>query len=392
MGREVSMETRELVVSAGNHDRERCPLNFTLELSPDEEVGSVKLKEKESGEDVPVQWEQDRSTGRVALSWILDNLEAGDTKSYVVSLEKGQAEGKDMGVRLVQAEEKVEVWIEDGLFTAYHFGGGIARPFLYPLVGPGGLHLTRRLAQKGDKELDHHHHRSFWVAHGDVNGVDNWSEGEGHGRTIHRVFEQLKEGMVFARIRARGDWVSRDGEKVLEEIRDLKFYNLPHESRIIDMDLYLKATEEDVTFGDTKEGGIASLRVMPSMEVRNGGRIENSYGGINEAETWGKRSHWCDYSGTVDGQTIGIALFDHPENFRHPTWWHVRDYGLMTANPFALSYYTGDPTKRGDHLLRHGEELRFTFRLFIHQGDATAGKVRARYHDYINPPVVELKG
>ena len=29
---------------------------------------------------------------------------------------------------------------------------------------------------------DHIHHRSLWFTHGDVNGVDFWTEGEGHGR------------------------------------------------------------------------------------------------------------------------------------------------------------------------------------------------------------------
>ena len=30
-----------------------------------------------------------------------------------------------------------------------------------------------------------------------------------------------------------------------------------------------------------------------------------------------------------------MAIFDHPQNLRHPTWWQVRDYGLFAANPFG---------------------------------------------------------
>ncbi len=381
------MKAKQLAVKAGNHNRENCPLSTVLEIPYDQKVNSVWLQERASDRVVPVQWE--RKKEKLHLYWILDNLNAGETKQYqvVISEEEGEP---DRGARLLPVEEqRVEIWTGDELFTAYYFGPEVARPFLYPLIGPRGKHLTRPLARKQDKDMDHHHHRSFWVAHGDVNGVDNWSEEEGHGKTLHRTFEVLKEGPVFAQLCAKSDWVSAAGEKILEEQRALKFYNLC-DCRIIDMELALKAVYGEVKFGDTKEGGVASLRVMPSMEVRNGGRIENSYGGINETETWGRRAHWCDYSGQVEGETLGIALFDHPESFRHPTWWHVRDYGLMTANPFALSYYTGDPHKRGDHLLSGGEELRFYFRLYIHRGDASGGKVAERYHDYINPPEVEI--
>ena len=58
------------------------------------------------------------------------------------------------------------------------------------------------------------------------------------------------------------------------------------------------------------------------MEVRNGGKIENSYGGISESETWGKRAQWCDYSGPIEGRIVGVSVFDHPESFRYPTYWH----------------------------------------------------------------------
>jgi len=37
------------------------------------------------------------------------------------------------------------------------------------------------------------------------------------------------------------------------------------------------------------------------------------------------------------GKTVGIAVFDHPSNPRHPTTWHVRDYGLFAANPLGCT-------------------------------------------------------
>jgi hypothetical protein len=119
--------------------------------------------------------------------------------------------------------------------------------------------------------------------------------------------------------------------------------------------------------------------------------IENAYGGLQEAETWGKRANWCDYSGPVEGETMGIAMMDHPANPRYPTHWHVRAYGLMTANPFGLHDFYKDPdTHRGDWTIPAYESRNFLYRVLVHRGNAREGNVRERYHDFINLPQVEL--
>ena len=151
-----------------------------------------------------------------------------------------------------------------------------------------------------------------------------------------------------------------------------------------------RMTESPVVFRDTKEGGLVSVRVASSMDVRNGGRIENAYGGINEHETWGQPAPWCDYSGPVGVETAGIAVFDHKDNPRYPTGWHVRDYGLMTANCFAWKYYRPDAKVKGDMAFKKGQKTSWRYRLYIHKGNARQGKVAQRFHDFIAPPRVTV--
>jgi hypothetical protein len=246
---------------------------------------------------------------------------------------------------------------------------------------------------EGEKH-DHHHHKSVYTAHGDVNGVDDWSEEAGHGRIVHKGFKQLVSGPVAGVIQSDNEWVSRDGEPVVYEQRTVVFHNtLPGHERLVDFAIHFMANKgQPVKFGDTKEGGILSVRVATSMDVASGlgGKIENSFGGTNENETWGKPAHWCDYSGPVNGRQVGIAIMDHPGNLRHPTGWHVRNYGLMTANPFAESYYKNNPSLDGSYTIPAGGELVFRYRLLVHRGDAAFGRVAARYHDYISPPAVEV--
>ena len=50
---------------------------------------------------------------------------------------------------------------------------------------------------EGERQ-DHPHHRSVWVAYGDVNGSDNWSEQEGHATQTHEGWNRLDCGPVCA--------------------------------------------------------------------------------------------------------------------------------------------------------------------------------------------------
>jgi len=388
------VSAKELIINAGNHDRRHCPVSVTL----DSRQGVARLIDAASGQEVRHQcdgW----GDGKVRLSWVLDQLAKGQSKTYRLEYGRDCQTAAGGGVELQDmAGERVDVCVRGVPFTSYYYTAEYARPFLYPVIGPYGDSVTRHYPMKElpHERRDHPHHRSIWVAYGDVScgeakNVDNWSELEGHGRIVQREFVALASGSVVGCLCTNNDWVSRTGQKVLSERRCLIFYNLPASVRMIDFDLTFTATEGDVLFTDTKEGGLVSVRVASSMDVPVGGRITNAYGGINEAETWGKRAHWCDYSGPVNDNVVGIAVFDHPTSFRYPTYWHVRDYGLMTANCFGLSHFYGDESISGNHILPAGQSLHFAYRVYIHPGDAEEGRVAEKYHDYINPPTVELK-
>jgi hypothetical protein len=240
---------------------------------------------------------------------------------------------------------------------------------------------------------DHPHHRSLYTAFGEVNGVDNWTEQAGHGLTRHQTFTEIVSGAVFGRFIAQNLWTDAAGKPLLSQTTCVTVWRGSPTLRLMDFLVKFTATEGDVLFGDTKEGGILTVRVATEMDVTQadgstGGRIENAYGGIGEAETWGKSAHWCDYSGVVEGQAVGVAILDHPESFRYPTYWHVRNYGLMAANPFALGEYTHG-AKRGDHLLKAGETIRFSYRLVVHRGDTASADIRGQYLNFVSPPTLQ---
>jgi hypothetical protein len=271
--------------------------------------------------------------------------------------------------------------INGQLFTEYLVRSG-TKPILWPIIGPSGKPMTRAYPMKmGTKEVaDHIHQRSLWFTHGAVNGVDFWGENPGKGGMIkHREFVKIVGGQR-AVIVTRNDWIGPTGMKICEDERNLAF-GADSDTRWIDFDVTVKATEGPVTFGDTKEGTFA-VRVADTMRgnAKKGGRIVNSRGQTND-DAWAKPAEWVDYHGPVDGETVGIAILNHPSSFRFPTYWHVRTYGLFAANPFGLNEFTKG-TKQGPNTLSAGESMSLRYRVLLHGGDEKRAKVAQAFAEY----------
>ena len=293
------------------------------------------------------------------------------------------------GVQITQLADRLRVEINGQLFTEYFFKD-VPRPYCYPLIGPGDVAMTRNWPMKDlpDEDHDHPHHRSLWFAHGTVNGHDFWSEAKNFGKTVHEEFVEVKSGKDFGLIRERNKWVTAEGELVCTDERTLRIYN-PGSApeRMIDFEITLKPAKGDLTLGDTKEGTMA-VRLAETMRLKlkskaGQGHIVNS-AGVRDGDTWGKRAEWCDYYGPVDGKTVGIAIFDHPQNPRHPTWWHVRDYGLFAANPFGQHDFEKLTDKAaGDLVVPAGKSVTFRYRFYLHEGDEQQAKVADKYKAYV---------
>jgi hypothetical protein len=181
--------------------------------------------------------------------------------------------------------------------------------------------------------------------------------------------------------------IAKDGTVVGTDERTLRVYNRT-DHRMFDFEVTLRASHGELTFGDTKEGTMAvrlaeTMRLTPNEANRGraGGHIVTSEG-VRDGQTWGKRAAWVDYHGPVEGGIAGVAIFDHPKNPRHPTWWHVRDYGLFAANPFGIHDFEKQPAGTGDLRVPAGESVTFRYRFYIHRGDEREADVARHYEDY----------
>jgi hypothetical protein len=204
---------------------------------------------------------------------------------------------------------------------------------------------------------DHPHHRGLWFSHDQVNGINFWANAEGAANRGDIVLKSVGalEGDALS---AEFDWQGQDGKALLTESRTVRFAQ-DGDVRTMDFDLTLTANDAAVRFGDTKEGTFA-VRLVDSMREQalgggpGAGVIVNAEGVKGEAQVWGKPSPWVDYSGPIGDKTYGIAIFDHPSNPKHPTYWHVRAYGLFAANIFGERLFSDHGTDRS---LQPGEKL-----------------------------------
>lgn len=369
-----ALDGRIVVVSPEEDTGDYTPVSLPYDGPAPE--GRLELVNQATGEAAP---------GAVyagALVFVPPALAAGQEYRFEVKVRDDAAAPR---VRLEQDADAgtIAVYIRDEHFTTYNYGDNVRIPFLWPVHAEGGVTITRNFPMGEDEPVegrkDHPHHVSLWTAFGDVNGFDTW-----HRTPIRTQSIVVESGDALGVIRAHNVWCDSDGAPQVDEIREYRFYDGPAGVRFIDQTIAFVAAHGAVTFGDDKEGLVA-FRIRPEIQGNEAGVLTNAEGMQRERRVYGTPVPWMDYSGPIEGVgNRGIALFSHPGNFRPPCW-HVRDYGLFAANPFALSDVCR-LDEDGSYTLAEGENLTLLYRYFVHSGDVEEAGVARRYSDFAKGP------
>ena len=312
-------------------------------------------------------------------------------------------------VKVTSEGDKVAVEINGKPFTTFYMSGEafkakVTKPYLWPLRAPSGTSITRswpmedvteeatekKPSRNGPPAMDHQHQRGLWFAHDNVNKLDFWNNewsyfADQHRKNLGRINLKKLDGVTSGKdkgtIAATFEWTDMEGNSpILTEKRVMTFYPDAN-ARIFDVDITLTALQP-VTFGDGKDGAFG-IRLRPVLQEDKGkAHITNADGLIGEKALWGKPSNWCDYSGVVGEEKVGVAILDHPENPRHPVRWHARAYGLFAANPWGLSVFTNDKSQDGSMALEVGKSVRYRYRVIIHPGDVKDAGIAAQWTKY----------
>ena len=218
------------------------------------------------------------------------------------------------------------------------------------------------------------------MGYGDVDGYDFWSNRNGE-RIIHRAIvnqENGDEGLLEILL----DWCDPDGKALVREIRRVAFGG-SDDCLWMDHDITLDPGSHSRVFMDTKEGMFA-IRLADELREEGGnGSYINAYGWESAANVWGKRCPWVALRGSVAGKDVTVAIFDHPSTENFPSYWHARDYGLFSVNPFGRKDFVRDAAPLAKKLEAY-ESFHFRYRLLVYSGKVSKDRIDRDYWDWTN--------
>ena len=288
------------------------------------------------------------------------------------------------------SDERIDVKVDNTLFTALHTAKGPQKLYLHPLLTASGKRVTRAfpMEQVSGESTDHPHQRGVWIGAEQLSGMDFWENEPSDknpkaGAVVLTDVSDVRSGAGEGRFTIRAKWMSQAGEQVIAETRTMTFRAPSHDQRIVDIDLRLSA-KTPVTFADNHDA-ILGLRLATEFEEAHGGKAINAEGVTGWERLRGARSAWVDWRATVGGENVGVAVMDAPTNFRFPTPWHVRDYALLFASPFAFRDYTPS-AQDGSLTMKPGDELKLRYRILVHSG---AVDMKSAFEDFAKPAATE---
>jgi hypothetical protein len=320
-------------------------------------------------------------------------------------------------VEFVEGDNKIDVMIGGKLFTSYFYSDQLTKPVLVPLRTPSGIEVNRRypLVKIEGGSTDHEHHVGIFFAIDQVNGTNFWKNTTAPPQIKHiKIMEMTGQARQTPGGQAgRGTlstimhWIDDSGQVVLEEKRSMVFLAGEHEDEYaIDFSMDLTAKVTEVLFEDIEEGMFA-IRVadclresspkvvlqpeqpLPKESVSGTGMYFSSNGDETAKNIWGKRARWVALQGVKEGKIVGVAILNHPESINYPTYWHVRNYGLFSANPLGQgdfqrqSKYKKNPVLPLRLSLKQGETVHFRFLVIIYEGIRTKEQIEERFRKFV---------
>lgn len=372
-----------ITVSAGAVDRLFTPVVFDLQDGP-RRAGLLDA----SGRSIPLQIDPD---GR--YWFILDSLMQGESRSYTI-VENGPAPDLPSAAAVERRETSLTFSTGGNPFFSYQTAPGaltVAKVdpvfhrggYIHPLYSPEGVQLT------DDYPPDHLHHHGIWAAwtRTQFQGrtPDFWNMGDRTGTVVPVALYSVWNGAVFSGLRARHAYVDLSAPsptKAIDEDWMIRVFPALHPG-IRMFDLIIKqvtATDDALHLPEYRYGGVG----FRGHRQWNG--EENTFflssEGKDRSDGHATRARWCHIGGYVDGRLAGVAVLDHPENFRSP-----QPMRIHPSEPF----FNYAPSQLGDWSITPGDVYTVRYRFITYDGPPDADVIDRLWNDFASPPAVSVE-
>lgn len=257
--------------------------------------------------------------------------------------------------------------------------------YIHPIFAPNGKIVT------DDFPPNHIHHHGVWWAWTltEFQGrkPDFWNMGENKGRVEFAGVEKTWNGPVHGGFRARHQFVdllAKPPVTALNETWTVTAYATPADdsgSWYFDIESRQQcATVDSIRLPEYRYGGIG-LRGNWAWNGKTNVSFVTSEGETDREKGNATRGRWCDMSGLVDGELVGITVLGHPANYRSP-----QPMRLHPTEPF----FNFAPQQAGDMEIKPGEAYVSRYRFLVHNGAANSNLINRVWNDFAHPPTAKV--
>ena len=386
-----------ITVEAGKYNRIDTPVSVSLEAIPDalthRTIGLQEIKGAKRLA-VPSQIEPGDPS---KLWWILNGTTpAGSKRIYEL------VPGLRVDAIVLEAVKNDKaLLIQRGNKKILQYNHAVVQPppgqselysrsaFIHPLWSPSGDVLTNI------HPPDHIHHLGIWMpwTHTKFEGkdVDFWNLKEGQGTVRFVKFLSTTNGPVYGGFQAEHNHVALktdQGEKVvLKEVWDVRVFNvggLEKDYWLVDFKSTQKCVADSPLYQIEYRYGGFGFRGPAEWKGENAAYLTSE--GKTRKDGHGTRARWCDTSGAINGKWAGITHISHPGNFRHPE--PMRIWPEFENQVF----FNWAPSQLGDWVMEPGKDYISRYRLYVHEGKVNVADSERFWHDFAEPPEVNLSG
>jgi hypothetical protein len=276
---------------------------------------------------------------------------------------------------------QAELRDDRGMRVQYVYGGeGFVafKPYVRQLLSPSGVNPLR------DNIEDHIHHHGLMFAVA-IDGVDFWSETKNCGRQVQRgiaTAARSVNGQSASAVTAENDWTKPDGKTVVAtERRTIALYSNPKAAGPTLASwrtrLAPPAGAESIKLSGSHYFGLG-MRFVKSMDNASTFTFAdpNAKGLTVRGDEKLTPSAWAACSGAVDGNTVTVAMFDHPDNPRPVLWFSM-------GKPFSYLSATINLWKE-PMVVKAGQELDVCYGVAVWDTKATREQIDAACKQWRN--------